>query len=236
MTKLEDAYKTIDKVGEFGWNINEEEVLKSLDKFEKELIKDEVVPFINQDIAPKLNPIRRNFVLVLEYNPDEQIKVALSRKTKISDIADAELISPIIAPAEYVVIPTEPDELNGQTKPNPNPPKQPKKPTKGLKVTFPGDGLEIWLSTAIETYIATIKHIGYERVANVGIKHAGYNILSRKQRPTEPRRRWQTERDGWYIYTNIGNNDKIRDLKQISDYYNLGLVIEEIKPKKYFDF
>ena len=47
----------------------------------------------------------------------------------------------------------------------------------------------------------------------------------------EPGRIWQHECDGWYIYSNIGNKTKIEDLKRISDYFHLGLKIEEGKPE-----
>ena len=42
---------------------------------------------------------------------------------------------------------------------------------------------------------------------------------------------WQHECDGWYVYSNISNGTKKEDLQRISDYYHLGLKIEEGKPK-----
>ena len=39
------------------------------------------------------------------------------------------------------------------------------------------------------------------------------------------------ECDGWYIYSNISNAQKTEDLKRISNYYHLGLKIEEGKPE-----
>ena len=67
-----------------------------------------------------------------------------------------------------------------------------------LSLIFP-DGTVIWRKSAIETYIATIKHIGYERVAALNINHGGFNAVSRTKRPTEPGRIWQQESDGWFI-------------------------------------
>lgn len=34
-----------------------------------------------------------------------------------------------------------------------------------------------------------------------------------------------------YIYSNTSNNQKKEDLQAISDYYNLGLIISDGKPK-----
>ncbi len=223
MTKLEELYSIIEKLEKLRVPINKEQY-KSLDEFEEELIKDEVLPALSQDIAPRLNPIRRDLVLVVEYHPGEQIKVALSRKVKISDFTGAKSLVPISNPVKYKEKPIESDNLKESTRHIEN-------HTKGLKVTF-SDGTVVWYSQAIDTYIATIKIIGYERVAALGLTHSGYNIVSHEQRPTEPGRIWQHESDGWYIYTNINNMKKVQNLEQISEHYKLGLVIEEIKPKK----
>ena len=161
------------------------------------------MPALSQDIAPRLNPIKRDLVLVVEYHPGEPISVALSRKAKISDFTDAKPLTPVsrpVASSEKLL----PKNSEGT--------KTVKKPTKGLKVTFP-NGKVIWYITAIETFVATIKEVGYERVAALGIIHAGYNLVGRDKRPLEPGHVWQHESDGWYIYSNIGNETKIEDLK-----------------------
>jgi hypothetical protein len=106
-----------------------------------------------------------------------------------------------------------------------------KNTTKGMRVTFP-DGTVIWHRQAIDTFIDALRKIGLERIPEVGIEHGnGYNLASRDKRPTVPGRIWQHECDGWYIYSNISNSQKTEDLKRISDYYRLGLKIEEGKPK-----
>ena len=46
-----------------------------------------------------------------------------------------------------------------------------------------------------------------------------------------PGRIWQHECNGWYIYSNISNGTKKEDLVRISDYYHLGLKVEEGKPE-----
>lgn len=221
MTKLEELYQSIETLKKLGVKINKEQ-LAALDDFEEELIKDEVLPALSQDIAPRLNPIKRDLVLVVEYHPGEPISVALSRKAKISDFTDAKPLTPVSRPVASSEKPL-PKTSEGT--------KTAKKPTKGLKVTFP-DGKVIWYLTAIETFVATIKEVGYERVAALGIIHAGYNLVGRDKRPPESGHIWQHESDGWYIYSNIGNETKIEDLKLISQHYGLNLRIEQIKPSR----
>ena len=42
-------------------------------------LANEILPALSSDIAPRLNPIQRDLVLVVEYHPGEPISVALSR-------------------------------------------------------------------------------------------------------------------------------------------------------------
>lgn len=109
--------------------------------------------------------------------------------------------------------------------------KKVKNPTKGLKVTF-ADGSIVWEKSAIDTLIKTLRIIGFERVSKVeNTMHAGYPLVSQEMRPTEPGRIWQRKCDEWYIYSYTSNERKIADLRKISDFYNLNLKIEEVKPK-----
>ena len=223
MSKLEELYQSIETLKKLGVTISDEQ-LKSLDSFEEDLIKNEVLPALSQDIAPRLNPIKRDLVLVVEYHPSsgQTISVALSRKVKIRDFVGAKALTPVSVPVSDPIKPAA-------SRDNSSPSKHIENFTKGLKVSFP-DGTVIWRKSAIETYIATIKHIGYERVTALNINHGGFNVVSRTKRPTEPGRIWQHESDGWYIYSNISNRQKIDDLKLISEKLGLRLQIEEKKP------
>ena len=66
MSKLEELYQSIETLKKLGVPLNDEQ-LKSLDSFEEDLIKNEVLPALSQDIAPRLNPIKREFWFIL-YN------------------------------------------------------------------------------------------------------------------------------------------------------------------------
>ena len=62
---------------------------------------------IGKDIEPTLSQIKRDLVLVVEYHPGEPVSVALSRKTKISEIVDAK---PIVANPQKVSKPVKSGE------------------------------------------------------------------------------------------------------------------------------
>ena len=83
MTKLEKLYSIIENSREVGVKLTKE-VLQQVEELEEGIIKEEILPALSSDIAPRLEPIRRDLVLVVEYHPGEPISVALSRKAKIS--------------------------------------------------------------------------------------------------------------------------------------------------------
>ena len=223
MTKLEKLYSIIENSREVGVKLSKD-VLQQVEELEEGIIKEEILPALGNDIAPRLEPIKRDLVLVVEYHPGEPISVALSRKTKISEIMGAKTLTPRSS------TPVKSEEEPTEVEPH-EPTKHIENTTKGMRVTFP-DGTVIWHRQAIDTFIDALRKIGLERIPPLGIEHGnGYNLVSRDKRPTVPGRIWQHECDGWYIYSNISNETKKDDLQRISDYYHLGVKIEEGKPE-----
>ena len=223
MTKLEKLYSIIENSREVGVKLSKD-VLQQVEELEEGIIKEEILPALGNDIAPRLEPIKRDLVLVVEYHPGEPISVALSRKTKISEIMGAKTLTPKSS------TPVKSDEEPLEVEPH-EPKKHIENATKGMRVLFP-DGTVIWHRQAIDTFIDALRKIGLERIPAVGIEHGnGYNLVGKKKRPTVPGRIWQHESEGWYIYSNISNSTKAEDLKRISDYYHLSLKVEEGKPE-----
>ena len=225
MATLKELYTTLKSLRDMNLPVDDK-LLKAADNLEEQIIKEEILPSLSLNIEPLLNEIQRDLVLVVEYHPGEPISVALSRKAKISDFVDAKPLTP---QTERVSTP-----LSGQKTSSPHllhePTKHIENVTKGMRVTFP-DGTVIWHRTAIETFIDTLRKIGFVNIPIVGIQHGGYDLVSKKKRPAEAGRVWQHECDGWYVYSNISNSQKRDDLMKISKYYNIGLSIEEGKPE-----
>ena len=223
MLKLEKLYSIIENSREVGVKLSKD-VLQQVEELEEGIIKEEILPALGNDIAPRLEPIKRDLVLVVEYHPGEPISVALSRKTKISEIMGAKTLTPRSS------TPVKSEEEPMEVEPH-DPTKHIENTTQGMRVTFP-DGTVIWHRAAIDTFIDALRKIGLEHIPKVGILHGnGFNLVSRDKRPPVPGRIWQHECDGWYIYSNISNSTKKEDLQRISDYYHLGLKIEEGKPE-----
>ena len=224
-TKLEELYSIIQYSQKNGIKLGDD-VFKQINEAEEKIIRDEILPIIGQDIEPTLSQIQRELVLVVEYRPSEPISVALSRKTKISQIVDAK---PIVANPRKWGKPVKSDDPATAQEPH-EPTKYVTNHTKGLRVQFP-DGTVVCNKTAIDTEIDVLHRIGFERAAKVGITYSKWPLIGKKKRPTEAGIVWQHEIDGWYIYSNTSNERKKADLKAISDYYNLGLIISDGKPE-----
>ncbi len=222
MNNYEKLNSIIEYSKETGLELGED-FLRKVDEQVEAFIKEEILPALIQDIAPHLEPIKRDLVLVVEYHPEDSISVELTRKTKISGIVDDKTLTPKNNTLVKI-------SLRAKINTPREPTKHTRIPTKGLRVTFP-DGTVICHRTAIETFIDSLQKIGLYRIPQVGIEHGkGFNLVSKVKRPTEPGRVWQHESDGWYIYSHLSNFSKADDLKRISDYFKLGLKIDkEIK-------
>ena len=224
-TKLKDLYSIIQISQRSEINLGDD-VISQINEAEEKIIREEILPIIGQSIEPTLSQIKRELVLVVEYRPGEPISVALSRKTKISQIVDAK---PIVANPRKLSKPVKSDDPATAQEPH-EPTKYVTNHTKGLRVQFP-DGTVVCNRTAIDTEIDVLHRIGFERAAKVGITYSKWPLIGKKKRPTEAGKVWQHEINGWYIYINTSNERKKADLKAISDYYNLGLIISDGKPE-----
>ena len=103
---LQDLYDIIEKCERRNVKLPED-VIRQINEAEENIIRDEILPIIGKDIEPTLSQIKRDLVLVVEYHPGEPVSVALSRKTKISEIVDAK---PIVANPQKVSKPVKSDE------------------------------------------------------------------------------------------------------------------------------
>ena len=197
MTKLEKLYSIIENSREVGVKLTTE-VLQQVEELEEGIIKEEILPALSSDIAPRLSPIRRDLVLVVEYQPGKPISVALSRKTNISQLINAKKL-----------VAATPDPHN---------------PNADIIVTFP-DGTVFDDDKAISTFVKTIQKVGFDNVAKVGIMFMGYNLVDTRKR-TDNGKTWQKQVGKYYIYSYLSNGEKLKCLNKISNYYNLGLIIE----------
>ena len=70
MTNLEKLYSSIENFREMGVKLPKD-VVQQVEELEEGIIKEEILPALSRDIEPRLNTIKRDLVLVVEYHPGE---------------------------------------------------------------------------------------------------------------------------------------------------------------------
>jgi hypothetical protein len=210
MTKLETLYNSIKGLKELGLPLNAE-TLKAVDELEEELIKNEIIPRLSESIEPIITKIQRPIVLVVDYIPDEQLSVRLTRKRVITDEQDTkqyELVTKQLKKKTERAITSAPKS----------------KKTK-LAVVF-ADGERIERNYAYETLLAVIEKIGAERVANLHIKWLGLPLVSKTK---DDFYNQHEITGGWLVVTHSATITKRQQLERISKELALNLKIEIIE-------
>ena len=102
----------------------------------------------------------------------------------------------------------------------------PRSETVGFAVLF-GDGKVIAEKSAKMTWIQALRYMGLERVAGYkgGVK--GFPMVGKRKRNNSknPRSEYQTLVDGWWVYTCLNNDQKIKHLKRIAAFLQIPLEI-----------
>lgn len=209
MTKLEKLYNSIQTLKELGATLPEE-LIAQTDKLEEEIIKNEILPVVTEKIEPILGQIQRELVLVVDYMPNESLSVRISRKRNFT--AEAETIDITPDPqAEHTI---------GKKKCA----SSPKSTRTNLRVMLP-DGKVIENRFAYETLQEVVVMAGPEKVRALGIIQNGVPLVS-------------TTVDNFYIQKELGNGlylithsstiQKQKQIKVISEAFDLGLKVEII--------
>ena len=212
MTKLEKLYSIIENSREVGVKLSKD-VLQQVEELEEGIIKEEILPALGNDIAPRLEPIKRELVLVVEYHPGEPISVALSRKTNVSQLIEAKRLN----------ADPEVEHKHGSQKARSGK----VAPRTGLCIHRP-DGSFIQELNAAATFTAAIKEAGLLKVRQLGIPLNGINIVS----TTKDRKYGDAQREvtpGLYVLTHSNTAAKKRILEKINEALKLGWRIEIIQ-------
>lgn len=211
MSKLSKLYTTIESLKELNLPIDEL-LQQEVDKLEEDLIRTEILPTLTDKIEPALAQVQRELVLVVDYVPGEPLKVSLSRKRNITDVlTDAVEISP---KRPHVVTATD--------------------ITRSANIDFRVKFADetIYEGKGKDVLIKTLQHMLLPRVASFdGRTFAGFPLVGRKQRVTQDGYKWQEQVDGWWIYTNMSNDTKMRIIKQVANFLGVQLKVEEVGDK-----
>lgn len=212
---LQDLYDIIEKSKKRNVRLSPD-VIRQINDAEENIIRNDILPSLSQDIAPRLSPIKRELVLVVEYHPGEPISVALSRKTNISELIDAKKIE------------LDPEVEHGTRSSDKSDEHIKHGPATHLRLTFP-NGKVIDKKSAADTLESFVRYVGVERVRRVVEEQS----LVFDRVPVISNRRDEkyghTQRDlgnGWLLITHSNNKMKANFINKVSAALHLGIEIE----------
>lgn len=111
----------------------------------------------------------------------------------------------------------------------------PRQPSIGFSVNFLSSGKivkTIREATAQNTMIEALRYIGLEKASKYdGENFSGYRLVGKIQRITDGNENWQRFVDGWWIYTNLSNERKIKCLNGVAKMLNIQINIISDSPK-----
>ena len=213
MSKLQDLYNFIQSSEKLGLTLPED-IVQQVNEMEEQIIKEEILPALENNIEPTLKQIKRELVLVVEYKPGEPISVALSRKRNITElIEDAILMEPDPQASHK--------EYGKQDKP-----KERVSDKTILRVTTP-DGRVFQDPKAKRTFVHVIERIGIMRVREVGLSFCHVPIVSNTLDAKYGKAQVPVGK-GFYVMTHSSTLDKKKQLDKIAEALHLNLKVEII--------
>lgn len=93
-------------------------------------------------------------------------------------------------------------------------------------VNFPKADKTFGSKVAVTTFIDALRFMGLARVSAYDAElFKGYKLVSKDQRVTPDGKTWQKPVDGWWVYTNLSNDRKIKCLRAVAEMLNVEMVI-----------
>ena len=218
------------------------------DALEEKLIREDLMPRLMQQIAPLLQEVQSALSININYNPEGTIAATFTRNSiqsvfkletvtsvtcadktpdMVADESTAEDENAGIDNTEQEESAQEEETSSEQT----SEPERQRKKSVGFSVTFP-DGEVICERKAVGTFIKSLQKIGLKQIAKGahGVEHKGYKVVGTVVRRDDDGNITddQTQVDDYYIYTKMSNEQKMKDLTKLSEYFGFTLVFHEM--------
>lgn len=208
MTQLEKLYQSIQNLKELGVQLPDK-LIEETNRVEEEIIKKDIIPALSETISPFIQQIQREIILVVEYVPDEPLSVRLTRKRSMTIPPEQDLS---FDSKKKAFTERETFTISSHSKSS----------KTVLSVKFP-DGKNISHRFAYDTFVDTIKSIGYEKVRALNLVCCGVPLVS----GTKDDFYAQHEvTKGVYVMTHSSSKTKKEQLDEISKKLGLGLKVE----------
>ena len=198
MDKLDKTYEAVAMLETLGLPVSNEQLI-AIAQMEKEYLRDEIIPLINQELEPMVKKLRNQFNLKVVYSKENGLDIQLSEPA----IQSANLFPGT-------------DERNYRKK------------KYIIRVVFPNNRVSCQKIVA-NTFFEVIKYAGAENVERLGIMALGQNIITNQLHEKEQYHPYQREIEpGLYVNTFLDTDKKYEVLKMINRELNLNLTIEKV--------
>jgi hypothetical protein len=211
MTKLEKLYNAIQELKELGVKLPDE-LIEETNRVEEEIIQKEVIPALSDAIDPIISQIQRELLLIVEYIPDEPLQVKMTRKRSFKFSEEEEKSV------------TKRKEFKKESSYTISPHTKSKK--TNLAVTFP-DGTIIKNRFAWKTLCDAIEKAGAEKVAKLGIRQSGIDLVSKVEDDYYQQHRIK---GGYLVLTHSSTEMKRNHIEYISQKLGLNMKVKIFKP------
>lgn len=198
MDKLDRAYEGLAMLKEIGMPISTEQ-LEHIREMEEEYLEEEVLPLLKEELEPLVNKLQHSFSISINVGHGGVLDVQLIRE-------------------QLKAMATE--NMGGQRG------SISRSASMGFSVEFP-DGEEISYRDAQQTFVETLRKIGWEKAALYTTRtFKGYPLVGKVERK-DCDFKCQRYIDGWFVYINMSNEKKMEVISQISEQFDLGLEIRK---------
>lgn len=212
------------------------------DAVEEKLIREELLPELLELMKPLLAHVKSPLSINISYDPNGNLAVTATRNciqaslpvksidTPIEEVPDEpSIVSKLSVEEEQME--EEGDSIETQESTEPL---RKKKKSVGFVVTFK-DGTVIHEKKAVQTWINALRKIGLDNIINNQRKHEAWHTVDGKNicivdrvetLRTSDNKSPQTLVDGYYVMTQLSNEQKVKDLESLAEFVpNLGIKV-----------
>lgn len=202
------------------------------EQMEERILREETLPQLLQAIAPIIKEVKSSLSININYDPEGALVLSFTRNAiqSLNLVAGANAVQ-LTGVAEPV---NESPSTQLVSKDEPAPTQSKRSKSVGFSVSF-ADGTVIREKKAVSTWLQALQKIGLEKICNNRKKHEAWHrvdgkdvcIVEREQTVrTSDGKSPQVPVDGFYVMTQLSNEQKVKDLKALNEFMpELGLKI-----------
>lgn len=209
------------------------------EQLEDQLLKEELLPELIEQLRTTLSKVKSPLMFNVCYDPNGCLSVSFTRNCIQQSVLSSS--QAYIQPEQASLTTEEDTAIDTTTEPDTTEnmeentgPRRTKSKSVGFSVSF-RDGTVYHERKAVNTWILALKKIGLETICNNRSKHQAWHkvagqdicIVERTETIRESDGKSpQTFVDGFYVMTQLSNDQKVNDLMALSDFLpKLGITV-----------